>query len=226
MPDVSSSLNDPAELLEVLDPSGGSTGVGVSRAEVHRRGLWHRAFHCWIVRPGPDGLQVVLQRRSLHKDTFPGSWDAAAAGHWRLGESPEQAAREIDEELGIHPPFDSLRLVGRERCARGHANGLADREIHEVYLLEWPAPLAAYRPDPAEVSGLCAVDAAHLLRLASGRLEAIPAPEAVEVAPDGSVRPSALTVQRAHFVPYSAARLRRLLHAAGNTRPSPPVVST
>src|SRR5438132_12277025 len=91
--------NDPGELLEVLDANGRATGRGLARAAIHIDGEWHKAFHCWILRD--HGRQVVLQRRALGKDTYPGRWDAAAAGHWRFGESAEDAAREIEEELGL-----------------------------------------------------------------------------------------------------------------------------
>lgn len=100
--------NDPAELLEVLTRSGQATGIARSRAAVHLDGDWHIAFHCWIVRNG--GREVVLQRRSLLKDTYAGYWDAAAAGHWRFGESPAEAAREIAEELGLDVPFSGARV--------------------------------------------------------------------------------------------------------------------
>src|SRR5919204_208434 len=114
--------NDPGELLEILDADGRATGRAQSRAAIHLNGDWHKAFHCWIVRD--SGRQVVLQRRSLGKDTYAGCWDAAAAGHWRFGESPEEAAREIDEELGLDVPFSSLVYRGRERAERSFDNGL------------------------------------------------------------------------------------------------------
>src|SRR5438132_4311598 len=98
--------NDAAEVLEVFDASGAATGRAKSRAAIHLDGDWHLAFHCWILRRG--GQEVVLQRRSLGKDTFPGERDAAAAGHWRFGESAAEAAREIAEELGIHVRFEEL----------------------------------------------------------------------------------------------------------------------
>ncbi len=135
--------NDPHELLEVFDAGGQPTGVARSRADIHRQGDWHQAFHCWIVRDGPRGEELVLQRRSPAKDTFPGYWDAAAAGHWRFGETPAEAAREIEEELGLVVPFAALRWVGREAIDRAHPNGLIDREHHQVYVLRWPAPLTS-----------------------------------------------------------------------------------
>src|ERR1700737_1783560 len=105
--------NDPAELLEVFDAAGKPTGRARSRASVHLDGDWHQAFHCWIRRH--EGQEVVLQRRSLAKDTFPGCWDASAAGHWRFGETAAEAAREIAEELGLEVSFAELIYRGREK---------------------------------------------------------------------------------------------------------------
>jgi isopentenyldiphosphate isomerase len=201
--------NDPTELLEVFTSSGVPTGAAKSRAAIHLDGDWHLAFHCWVVRRG--GQQVLLQRRSLLKDTFPGCWDAAAAGHWRFGESAVQAAREIEEELGIEVAFADLEYRGRERSARRMPNGLIDRELHEVYLLHDERPLGAYRPDPAEVIGLAAFPAGDLMSLAAGHLAAGNATEAIRVNADGSITPTALSVRRADLVPYSGARLRRTL---------------
>jgi isopentenyldiphosphate isomerase len=205
-PAGTSAQNDPSELLEVFDASGRPTGRARSRATVHLEGDWHLAFHCWILRRG--GEEIVLQRRSARKDTFPLCWDAAAAGHWRFGESPEEASREISEELGLSVRFGRLRRFGREREDRAFASGLIDREFHEVYALEWEAPLSSYRPDPSEVSALAAVSAQGLLDLASGQREWLRA-----------VEPADVTLCREDLVPYSAARLQRLLawnlHAPG-----------
>ncbi len=209
--------NDPAEPLEVLDGRGHPTGHVKSRAEVHLAGDWHRAFHCWIIRPGPRGEEVVLQRRALTKDTFPGCWDASAAGHWRAGESPAEAAREVAEELGLVVPFERLAWRSRERIARHHPNGLVDREFHEVYVLEWPGSLTGYRPDPAEVIGLAACPLRELIGLVAGRRESTEATEAVEVRADGRLVASQAQITREGLVPYSAARLRRLLDRPGKS---------
>jgi isopentenyldiphosphate isomerase len=204
--------NDPAELLEILDSTGHPSGRAKSREAVHIDGDWHQAFHCWIVRD--HGRQVVLQRRSLQKDTFAGFWDAAAAGHWRFGESAEEAAREIAEELGLQVSFSNLVYRGRERAASRFANGLIDREFHQVYVLELDAPLGAYRPDPSEVIGVAAFESVDLMALASGRVREIVAREAVAVEADGRLRSASAVVSRDQLVPYSAARLRRMLGTA------------
>jgi isopentenyldiphosphate isomerase len=205
--------NDPGELLEVFDAAGQPTGRARTRAAVHLDGDWHLAFHCWILRDA--GREVVLQRRSLLKDTFAGCWDAAAAGHWRFGESAEQAAREIAEELGISVPFADLEYRGRERSARRFPNGLTDRELHEVYVLADDRPLLSYRPDPAEVIGLAAFDTLDVIALAGGSTSQVSARESVVVGADGGLAPAAVRMTRADLVPYGPARLRRMLGAGG-----------
>jgi isopentenyldiphosphate isomerase len=179
---------------------------------VHCDGDWHQAFHCWIVRKA--GGEVVLQRRSLAKDTFAGFWDAAAAGHWRFGETPAQAAREVEEELGLRVDFASLRYCGRERLARRFANGLIDREHHQVYVLDDDRPLLEYAPDPSEVIGLAAFASDGLLDLVARRLSSLRAAEAVSLAPDDSLRTAHVTLTPSDLVPYSSARWRRLLKSA------------
>jgi isopentenyldiphosphate isomerase len=201
--------NDPTELLEVFDADGNPTGRAKPRADVHLSGDWHQAFHCWILRRNRD--EIVLQRRALAKDTFPGSWDAAAAGHWRFGETAEQAAREIAEELGLEVSFADLVYRGRESSSKEFANGLIDREHHQVYVLESDKPLTEYRPDPSEVSGLAAFVTNDVLALLDGKVSAMRAVESVEVQADGCMRTAPVTVRQVEMVPYSSARLRRML---------------
>jgi len=204
--------NDPTELLEVFDADGNPSGRAKPRAAIHLDGDWHQAFHCWILRGPPGHEEIVLQQRSLHKDTFAGCWDAAAAGHWRFGETAEQAAREIAEELGLDVGFGQLAFRGTEQAAGQFPNGLVDREHHRVYVLRCDLPLEAYRPDPLEVSGLAAFDARPLIDLVAGNLPLLAASEAVSVSASGTVHPETITIQKTELVPYSAARLQRLLH--------------
>jgi isopentenyldiphosphate isomerase len=201
--------NDPEELLEVFDAAGRGTGLARARAAVHLDGDWHQAFHCWILRR--NGREVVLQRRALVKDTFAGLWDAAAAGHWRSGERPDEASREIAEELGLEVNFSELVFAGRERASRTFPNGLTDREHHQGYVLSDDRALSEYRPDPREVIGLAAFPSDGLLDLVAGRQAALSACEAVSVGIDGRLANVEVVVERTDLVPYSAARLRRML---------------
>lgn len=73
----------------------------LSRAEVHARGLRHRAAHVLVTDPGG---RVFVQRRAWWKECQPGLWDTSAAGHLSAGEDyATAAARELEEELGLRP---------------------------------------------------------------------------------------------------------------------------
>ncbi|HLH26453.1 MAG TPA: NUDIX domain-containing protein [Chloroflexota bacterium] len=156
------------ELLAVCDECGRPLPAGRPRGLVHREGLWHRSFHCWIVRAGRRGAELILQRRARTKDTHPGAWDVSAAGHYRPGESVAGGLRELAEELGIVAPAEALVWLERHREIIRYPDGLRDREYQDVYLLRCDQPLDAYRPDPAEVDGVAALPAATLAALARG----------------------------------------------------------
>jgi 16S rRNA (adenine1518-N6/adenine1519-N6)-dimethyltransferase len=86
------------EVFDVVDAEDRVTGQA-TRAEVHSKGLMHRAVHVLVFNRKGD---LFLQRRSRLKDVHPGLWDTSAAGHLDTGEDyPEAAARELEEELGI-----------------------------------------------------------------------------------------------------------------------------
>lgn len=203
--------NDPAEALEVFDSAGQPTGIARPRSAIHLNGDWHQAFHCWILRRG--GRETVMQRRSRHKDTFAGLWDASAAGHWRFGETAEQASREIDEELGLHIPFAELEYRGREMSNRSFPSGLIDREHHQVYVWLKDISLGELRPDPAEVSAVAAFPSEDLIAVLSGTLRSVRAVEAIEVLPTGEPRwiRDGVRAQREDFVPYTPERIRGML---------------
>src|SRR4051812_18974633 len=68
------------------------------RSVVHRTGLKHRAVHVLVFN---SRRQLFLQKRSMLKDCFPGTWDSSASGHLDRGEEYDACAiRELGEELG------------------------------------------------------------------------------------------------------------------------------
>ena len=78
------------------------------RSIVHRDGLKHRAVHVLVFNPKGE---LFLQKRSIKKDCFPGTWDSSASGHLDVGEDYDACAfRELREELGwIHQgPMERL----------------------------------------------------------------------------------------------------------------------
>jgi isopentenyldiphosphate isomerase len=196
-------VNEAEELLEVFDDAGNPTGVAKTRAEIHAAGDWHLAFFCWIVRA--DG-ELVLQRRSPTKTTFPNRFDASAAGHVRFGETTAQAMREIEEELGLVVREEELVSIGRHRQVHHHP-GIVCREHHDVYLLRRDDPFTAYRPNE-EVSGLLAVPARALVELVADRLVAI---ETELFTSKGHAR---FSLTKPMLVPYDVAYHERIATAA------------
>ncbi len=156
---------DPNELFDVIDVHGVPTGVVKRRADVHRDGDWHRAIHVWIYGEDASGAFIVVQRRGLDKDTWPGAIDATAAGHLTAGETPEDAFREIEEELGITPDLNQLQHVGTRVIAGEEPPDRMDREHEEVYLCRDDRPLTGYRPNAVEVDAVLRIALSDWLRL-------------------------------------------------------------
>ena len=81
------------ELIDVLDKNGNKTGKIVTRKQVHEQGLWHRIIVASII---DKNGHLLMQQRSLNKDSNPGKWDVSAAGHVSSGQtSIEAAVREV-----------------------------------------------------------------------------------------------------------------------------------
>lgn len=80
----------------------------LSRSEVHRLGLTHRAVHVLVFNQRGD---VFLQKRSQLKDRQPSLWDSSSSGHVDTGEDYDACAlRELSEELGFRPATPPGRL--------------------------------------------------------------------------------------------------------------------
>lgn len=128
------------EIFDVVDEHDRVIGQA-PRAEVHARGLRHRAVHIWLFNPR-GGLFV--QKRSAGKDTFPNCWDSSASGHVDTGEDYDACAvREMREELGLALPATAFT-----RCFKIAACADTGQEFVWVYRL-----VGDYRPiiNPAEI---------------------------------------------------------------------------
>ena len=84
------------------------------RGEVHRQNLRHRAVHVLMFNSKGE---IFLQKRSLKKDNFPGTWDSSAAGHLDSGEEYDACAlREVEEELGYRMKCAPKRIMRIDAC--------------------------------------------------------------------------------------------------------------
>lgn len=131
------------ELVALVDAAGSVVGQA-PRSRVRRENLRH-ASTAVLVRD-PAG-RIYVSRRSPVKDWAPSHHDAAAGGVLRHGEEPlASAARELEEELGIHgtvlrplltQPYedDSIRCV--EHCYETTYDGVVHHCDGEVVWGDW-----------------------------------------------------------------------------------------
>ncbi len=157
--------NNSEEILDVLDSQGTVVGTA-TREEVHAKGLWHRTFHCLIVRPDDSDspIQVVLQRRSWQSRSFPGLIDLTASGHLIAGEAPRMGVRELAEETGLHVAPDRLIPLGVQLIVDERPGRLNREHVH-VFLLVEDCPLGDFTPNPEEVESLVEIASEDLLEL-------------------------------------------------------------
>lgn len=127
------------EYLDIVDENGNPTGEVIERTEAHRTGALHRTAHVWIARQKDGRVQLLLQKRCMNKDSFPGCYDISSAGHIPAGqEYADSALRELKEELGVEIRPQELIACGRKRLdMQGifHGEPYLDRQISQVYLL-------------------------------------------------------------------------------------------
>ncbi|MEE4891550.1 NUDIX hydrolase [Pseudomonas alliivorans] len=70
------------------------------RAELREQGLIGRGTYILLFNSAGE---LCVHRRTLSKAIYPGYWDVAAGGMVQAHESyAESAARELEEELGVH----------------------------------------------------------------------------------------------------------------------------
>lgn len=101
------------EIFDVVDEYDQVVGQR-PRSEVHRLKLSHRAVHVLVFN---GRSQLFLQKRSMLKDCFPGTWDSSASGHLDRGESYDACAvRELHEELGMELSTPPVRLFYVAAC--------------------------------------------------------------------------------------------------------------
>jgi len=171
--------DDPAESLNVYDPSGRVVGAR-SRGQAGRDGLAVGAVNVLLVDAAGH---VLLQKRRADKDNG-GRWDKSVGGHVGAGEAFDAAAvREAGEELfgdgrssRVHlvsdgPALDRFAASGALvesvvfRRAALHLNlrdvrhspggGLRNVVFHvAAYVGRTDVPPGGFRPDPGEIDGL------------------------------------------------------------------------
>lgn len=126
------------EMFDVVDEDDNVIGQA-PRAECHKNNkLIHRSAGVLVFNSKGE---LLLQKRSMTKDTNPGKWDISSWGHNDVGESYDHAAaRELKEELGIDK---AIKFALKSFYSVDY-----ESEIYQVYIAESDGP---FKPDPEEI---------------------------------------------------------------------------
>lgn len=120
------------EMLDVLDINGKKLGIKKSKEELYQTGEWFRSVHIWIVN---DKKEILLQKRSPKKSTFPHLWAVSVSGHVQAGESSmDTVIREIKEELHLDIKEEQCKYLFTIKRENTFDNCI-NRVFDDVYLL-------------------------------------------------------------------------------------------
>lgn len=119
------------EMIDEYNHIGEKIGI-VDKEVAHKKGLWHKAIHVWILN---NKNEILLQYRCAEKKLYPNTWDCSFAGHIGAEESSVQAIiREGKEELGIDIDLEKLEyiLTNREKIKYEQ---IQSNEFVDIYIL-------------------------------------------------------------------------------------------
>ncbi|MCR4586990.1 MAG: NUDIX domain-containing protein [Lachnospiraceae bacterium] len=146
------------EMFDITDENGIPTGETVTRSRAHNEGIMHRTAHIWVIRRRGEQIDVLLQKRSANKESFPGMYDTSSAGHIQAGDEPlESAKRELGEELGIRAQDEDLTYVGKFHIhyeKEFHGKLFKDNEVSFVFLYDKPVDAEKLVLQEEEVEGV------------------------------------------------------------------------
>lgn len=150
---MSSTVNAiPEEQVVLLDDAGNTIGSAAKAAVHHTDTPLHLGFSCYLF---DESGRVLLTRRALDKQTWPGVWTNSFCGHPAPGEAIVDAVhRRGYQELGVairdvHCVLPEFRYRARA------ADGTVENEICPVFCALVDGALA---PEPREVMDMVWVD--------------------------------------------------------------------
>ena len=132
------------ELIVLVDDEGRAIGSMPKPLVHHGETPLHRAFSAYLF---DDAGRLLVTRRALGKQTFPGMWTNTVCGHPGPDEDDAAAiARRAGFELGLAVADVRPALPGYRY--RAEFRGVVENEICPVYLGRF---LGSPAPDPTEV---------------------------------------------------------------------------
>ena len=139
-----------AELLDIVNEQDQIIGQ-MERAEVHRRGLTCRNVQIFFVTPAGE---IILQKRSLTKKSYPGRFTSTASGHVTSGESYLEAAiKETLEETGVQLAATDLHHLGTVHLRHAERPDHISDSMRSIFAYRFPGTIADLQIEEGEGEG-------------------------------------------------------------------------
>lgn len=146
------------EYFDIVDEFGEPTGEIVERAYAHLHGIRHRTAHVWLARKRNGKIEILLQKRSENKDSYPGCYDISSAGHIPAGDGyVVSAIRELKEELGLDVKGEELIYCGDRTIvmdAEFYGKPFHDRQRSRVFFMWCDREEGDFIPQPEELESV------------------------------------------------------------------------
>lgn len=148
------------ELIDIYDSEMNLLGVAM-KSQAHDEGLWHKAFHCWIV--SEDG-NVWLLQRNANKGLYAGLLDISRAGHILVGETAKAGClRELEDKFGLHLKEHNLVKMYTQKVIFDEP--YHNREFCPTYLYRTQTKLSDLKLQSEETEGIYQADIQELADL-------------------------------------------------------------
>jgi isopentenyldiphosphate isomerase len=195
------------EVLAVFDENHLKIGEQ-SRDIIHRQGLWHETFHCWIVHLEKGVPYLYFQQRSNVKKDFPNLFDITAAGHLLAHESVNDGIREVEEELGLNISMEELQSIGmiKDTILQGE---FIDNEFAHTFLLIAEKFQLAFHLQKDEVSGIFTSPLSEVVRLYDKKVDRI----SLQCITSYNKEVSQIGVTLKDFVPHGIRYMKEVLNS-------------
>lgn len=145
------------EIFPVVNEKDEVTGK-ITRYQAHNSP--HIIHQATVILVFDKEGKLVIQKRSLTKDTCPGYWAEGVGGHVKYGEDYlSVAVREIQEELGITASLENLQPLGKIITISNW-----EKEMTQVYKYILPDDFT-FHIDPKEVSEVKFIDKKTLKKM-------------------------------------------------------------
>lgn len=116
------------DILKIYDDEFNCIGTA-TREEAHTKGLLHQVAHIWMFQWTGEDAYIIIQKRSMQRELYPGKYDIIQSTHFEPDESYEAGIRNsLDYYLGARFSDEEITHLGslRQHIDQGnyHDNAL------------------------------------------------------------------------------------------------------